>query len=286
MIGYIYLITDTTNGKQYVGQHHYDKEELDSNYHGSGTIISKIYKKRPETLREEYLKTCYSQTELDEWEKYFIFTFNTLYPNGYNLQEGGNGGVPCEETCRKISKAQKGKHHSDETKKKMSNSQKGEKNHFFGKHHTEETKNTISIKNGGENSAWYGKKHSDETKRKISATQKGENNSFFGKHHTEETRKKISENLKGKHHSDETKRKISAAQKGEKNHMFGKHLSEETKRKLSKIVIQYTLDGEFVREWVSLSEIKRQLGYEISAISRCCKGKQKSSYGFIWKFKD
>lgn len=35
MVGYIYLITDTTNGKKYVGQHHYNKEELDHNYHGS-----------------------------------------------------------------------------------------------------------------------------------------------------------------------------------------------------------------------------------------------------------
>ena len=269
MVGYIYLIIDLTNWKKYVGQHHYHLKKLDSSYHGSGTIISKIYKKRPHTLKEVYLKTCYTQEELDEWEQYYIEFYNTLYPNGYNLSEGGNGGVPCEETRRKMSAAQK-----------------GEKNHFYGKHHTEETKNTISIKNGGENSAWYGKKHSDETKRKMSAAQKGENNSFFGKHHTEETRKKISENLKGKHHSEESKRKMSAAQKGEKNHNYGKHLSEETKRKLSKIVIQYTLDGEFVREWVSLSEIKRQLGYEISAISRCCKGKQKSSYGFIWKFKD
>lgn len=270
MVGYIYLITDTTNNMKYVGQHHYNKEgELDPNYHGSGVIISKIYKKRPETLKEEYIKTCYSDSEMNDDEKYYIKLYKTLWPNGYNLSEGGDGGVPCEESRRK-----------------MSNSQKGEKNHFYGKHHTEETKNTISIKNGGENSAWYGKKHSDETKRKMSATQKGENNSFFGKHHTEETRKKISENLKGKHHSEESKRKMSAAQKGEKNHMFGKHLSEETIRKLSKTVMQYTLDGEFVREWISLSEIERQLGYEISAISRCCKGKQKSSYGFNWKFKD
>lgn len=134
MIGYIYKITDTTNGKQYVGQHHYDKEELDSNYHGSGMIISKIYKKRPETLKEEYLRTCYSQEELDEWEKYFIFSFNTLSPNGYNLEEGGRGGVPSEETRKKLSEARKGKnspnkgkHLSDEHKRKLSESAKRRK---------------------------------------------------------------------------------------------------------------------------------------------------------------
>lgn len=36
MIGYIYLITDLLTGKQYTGKHHYDKPELDPNYHGSG----------------------------------------------------------------------------------------------------------------------------------------------------------------------------------------------------------------------------------------------------------
>ena len=155
MIGYIYLIIDLTNWKKYVGQHHYHLEKLDSNYHGSGHIIKMIYKKRPETLKEVYLKTCYTQEELDEWEKYFIFIFDTIYPNGYNLTEGGNGGVPCEETRRKMSLSakgrtpyNKGKHLSEEHKKKIGESNKGlqsgEKNPFYGKHHSEETKRKIS----------------------------------------------------------------------------------------------------------------------------------------------
>ena len=65
MVGYIYLITDTTNGMQYTGKHHYHIEgQLDPNYHGSGVIIKNIYKKRPETLKEEYIKTCYSEEEM------------------------------------------------------------------------------------------------------------------------------------------------------------------------------------------------------------------------------
>lgn len=137
MTGYIYLMTDTTNGKQYVGQHHYDKEELDPNYHGSGHIITNIFKKRPETIKEEYVKTCYSQRELDEWEKYFIYSNNTLHPNGYNLTEGGGGMYACEETRRKISKALKGIHRSEETRRRMSESKKGKK-------HSDEHKKKIS----------------------------------------------------------------------------------------------------------------------------------------------
>ena len=118
MVGYIYLIIDLTNWKKYVRQHHYHLEKLDSSYHGSGTIISKIYKKRPHTLKEVYLKTCYTQEELDEWEQYYIKFYNTLYPNGYNLTEGGGGCVACEETRKKMSESMKGRPSANKAKTK------------------------------------------------------------------------------------------------------------------------------------------------------------------------
>ena len=259
MIGYIYLIIDLTNWKKYVGQHHYHLEKLDSDYHGSGTIISKIYKKRPETLKEVYLKTCYTQEELDEWEKYFIFLYDTLWPNGYNLQEGGNGGVPCEETRRKISETHKGlqvgeknpfygKQHTEETRRKISKSQKG-------KHLSEETKRKMSESRKGRPSPNKGKPAhnkgipmseeqkrkiseskkniSDETRKKMSESHKGKPAHNKGKPMSEEQKKKLSLANKGKHHSEETKKKMSDSQSGEKNHNYGKHLSEETKKKMS-----------------------------------------------------
>ena len=230
MIGYIYLITDTTNGKQYVGQHHYDKEELDSNYHGSGRLISRIYNKRPHTFKEEYLKTCYTQEELDEWEKYFIFLYNTLSPNGYNLEEGGRGGVPCEETRRKISEKKS-----------------GEKHHMFGKHHSDETKQKIS-----------------ESLKRISSPNKG-------KHLSEERKKKLLVTHLGKPLSDEIKKKISKTQINDQNK--------------SKKVLQFTLDGEFIREWPSTAECGRN-GFITSAVCLCCNGKLKTHKGFVWKYKD
>lgn len=53
-----------------------------------------------------------------------------------------------------------------------------------------------------------------------------------------------------------------------------------------KMVLQYTLKGVFIKEWNTVGEINRELGFDKSAILRCCKGKQKKSYHFIWKFKD
>ena len=48
-------------------------------------------------------------------------------------------------------------------------------------------------------------------------------------------------------------------------------------------ILQYTLEGEFVRKWDSATEIKNKLGFDNSFISKCCRGERKSSYGFIWK---
>ncbi len=53
-----------------------------------------------------------------------------------------------------------------------------------------------------------------------------------------------------------------------------------------KPVLQFKLNGEFVKEWKTVGEIYREFGMDKSAILRCCKGKQKKSYHFIWKFKD
>ena len=52
----------------------------------------------------------------------------------------------------------------------------------------------------------------------------------------------------------------------------------------SKPVLQYTLDGEFVREWPSIKECDRN-GFKQGNVVACCQGKYKTSKGFIWKYK-
>ena len=69
---------------------------------------------------------------------------------------------------------------------------------------------------------------------------------------------------------------------GTRNERAGK---TNTNGKCSKRVLQFTLDGEFVREWPSTREIERQLGYNNANISACCLGKRKSAYGFRWEYK-
>ena len=60
---------------------------------------------------------------------------------------------------------------------------------------------------------------------------------------------------------------------------------KHTNGKDSKPVLQYTLDGEFVKEWKSTRDVQRNLGYFQTYISACCLGKHKSAYKFVWKYK-
>lgn len=74
------------------------------------------------------------------------------------------------------------------------------------------------------------------------------------------------------------------------NNNHGKHNERVSKAqingKCSKLVSQYTLDGEFVRDWPSAIEINRQLGYSFGNICNCCRGIYKQAYGYIWRYKE
>lgn len=55
----------------------------------------------------------------------------------------------------------------------------------------------------------------------------------------------------------------------------------------AKPVLQYDLEGNFIKEWVSLKQpILEGIGSDYNGISACCLGKQKSSNGFMWRFKE
>ena len=74
------------------------------------------------------------------------------------------------------------------------------------------------------------------------------------------------------------------------NNNYGTHNQRSalarTNGKLSKTVLQYDLEGTFLREWVSVREVERQLGFPQGNISSCCLGNRKTAYGFIWRYKE
>lgn len=51
-------------------------------------------------------------------------------------------------------------------------------------------------------------------------------------------------------------------------------------------VTQYSKDGLYIKTWDSMISVEKELGFSVSAIMRACKGEQKLSYGFIWRYED
>ena len=52
----------------------------------------------------------------------------------------------------------------------------------------------------------------------------------------------------------------------------------------SKRIGQYTLDGDLIKIWIGINEIRRRTGF--TNVSSCCNGRYKQSNGFIWKYED
>ena len=54
----------------------------------------------------------------------------------------------------------------------------------------------------------------------------------------------------------------------------------------AKPVLQYNLQGCFVREWESATEAERQTNIKHNNIAKVCKGKMKQTGGYIWRYKE
>lgn len=70
---------------------------------------------------------------------------------------------------------------------------------------------------------------------------------------------------------------------------FGNHNKKISKALLnhpqkSKQVAQYTLEWVLITVYPSLHELERQTGFKASNISAYCRGKQKTAYGYYWKY--
>lgn len=56
--------------------------------------------------------------------------------------------------------------------------------------------------------------------------------------------------------------------------------------KLEKKIVQITLDGEFVKEWESLSSVSKSMNITTGNLSKVCKGRQNSAGGYKWMYKE
>lgn len=110
--------------------------------------------------------------------------------------------------------------------------------------------------------------------------------------------KKISKTLRERNHSQyytkEIKEKISNSNKGKPKPFSESHKKAMgiAKRKQAKPVLQYDLEGNFIKEWESKGQaalwLKKQTGRTsnlTSQIKDCILGRQKTCCNYIWKYK-
>jgi group I intron endonuclease len=95
----IYLITNTINGKKYVGQTIHSIEKRWEGHCATAReaktscmlIVRAIKKYTPDNFQISMLEECTSREHMDEREAHWIKELNTLDPHGYNLTIGGGG---------------------------------------------------------------------------------------------------------------------------------------------------------------------------------------------------
>ena len=70
---------------------------------------------------------------------------------------------------------------------------------------------------------------------------------------------------------------------------YGTRNERSAKKKIngkkSKPVLQFDLQDNFIKEFPSLMQVYRELGFNQRHICECCKGKLKTAYGYKWKYK-
>ena len=87
---YIYLITNLINNKKYVGQTNNFQRRMNEHRSGQGTVIDQAIKAYGvKNFSWEIIWESDNQNEINQKEQEFIIYYNSLVPNGYNLQKGG-----------------------------------------------------------------------------------------------------------------------------------------------------------------------------------------------------
>lgn len=232
---YLYKITNKINGKTYIGQTTNFKKRIHNHIHtkSSSLIHMAILKYGKDNFKYEILfKRPYNF--IDVAETVAIKYYNSLVPNGYNLESGGCVNKKHNQNTKdKMSTIKKGK-----KQLKISLARKNKPHPHKGVPCAPKTKLKMSLANKG---AF----RTAEQKLKMSLAQKDR---FKNNQCTAETKLKLSIALlgrtpwnKSKPMTDEQKIKCSLANKGKK-------LSEAHKTKISLAVKTYYIQQKLKKE--------------------------------------
>lgn len=248
--GYIYVITNTVNNKQYVGQtnaphrrwieHKYLGKHVPNQY--TSYLYQAMRKYGTNSFSFQILERV-QLSQMEEKEKEWITTLNTMAPNGYNLTSGGK--LLC-----------------------------GDNNPFYGKKHTTETKQKISEANKGR----VASPQEIEMRKRINA---GEKNPFYGKKHSPETVEKIKATNRQKGNYQAT----SIRMKGNNLNRYKKYpkvgMFDKTTLICLKIFTNAQEAGTYLLEQ-GLTKAKRPS----NIITGVCNGYEPTAAGYVWRYLD
>jgi len=165
---HVYIVTNSVNGKQYVGITNSLAKRWNKHKNAKGSapaLHAAIQKHGLEKFVFTHYADAFDSESAKMIERMLIVEHNTLSPNGYNLTSGGDGTFhPSQEVRQKMSVSHMGKTQTEETKKKRSDALK--KAHAEGRHTGTKGK-TFSL--------------SETAKEKIKQAKIGSNNPMFGK---------------------------------------------------------------------------------------------------------
>lgn len=137
-----------------------------------------------------------------------------------------------------------------------------------------------NLTNGGEkNKGW---KAPVEFSLNQSNRVKGEKNPMYGRTHTEEAREKIRQSRKRQPVNMDIINMLAEINRGRKRPEKTKALMRQNAKRVA--VIQCDLEGNFIKEWDSLT-FAAQEGFNLSKICNCCRGVRKTHAGFKWMYK-
>lgn len=210
---YLYLMTNSVNGKQYVGvttQKLIRRRNAHFNtaLRGGDTVFMRAIRKYgPEAFTLEQIGEASTWEDLMVMERDAIIHYGTLVPYGYNMTQGGEGLLGLahtEEAKEAIGAARRGKPRDAATRIKLSEATKAylaeHGNPMQGRVHSPETRAKIAAKAVGRQGHWLGKKmgpQSLEHRQKLSEARKGREAWNRGIAHTAETRAKMAASRTG-----------------------------------------------------------------------------------------
>lgn len=286
--GFIYVSTNMCNGKRYLGRRKFSEDW--QWYYGSGAIFRKAMKKYgKENFKRDIIDIAYSEKELNQKEYEYSTFFNVVESDDwYNLVYGGGttaGYHASDETKKKI---------GDKAKKRLSNPKnhprygkdglKGKENPMFGispkERMDEETYKT-----------WYTKQKArlnDFVKSNERSVYCIEYNKYYdsiknAKLETGATAIPFCCNGKysysGKTNDGRHLHWLWANEVNEENIKLALERAEQVKGIRRRVMC---IDTGVV--YPSINEASRQVERSPASIYACCKGEQKHTAGFVFRY--